>query len=343
MPKRNAHFFEAVLKRRFGRGTCFLCGCRLTTHNRRDEHVFPKWLQKQYELWDENLVLLNGTSIPYRKLTVPCCKDCNSKHLEPFEKIMARAVRKGPRAVRALDPYCVFIWLGKIFYGLLYRELFLPWDRTQKLKGNIAPKWLLKEYAMHHLFLQSVRVPMRFENFFPASILILETEEPKGDPTRAWDFSDNPPTMSIGCRMGKVGIICALQDGGAQQQLHFPQLKKTLPPKLDPMQFREVMAKVRYMARLFNRIPKYFIMKGREGPYTVVQNPLQGYSSKPLFDPWEQAEYVKVLSAMTRIPVEHLFHPPDLVWTWLMGNQRRVFPISPSFADSDSKLRGDSR
>ena len=132
--------------------------------------------------------------------------------------------------------------------------------------------------------------------------------------------------------MGKVGIICALQDGGVQQQLHFPQLQKTLPPKLDAMQFREVMAKVRYMAGLFNRIPKYIIMGGSEGPYMVVQNPLQGFNSKPLFDPWEQAEYAKVLSAMTRIPVEHLFSPPDLVWTWLVGNQRRVVPISPSFA-----------
>lgn len=185
---------------------------------------------------------------------------------------------------------------------------------------------------MHHLFLQSVRVPMRFENFFPASILILETEEPKDDPAAAWDFSDNPPTMSIGCRMGKVGIICALQDGGAQQQSYFPQLKKTLPPKLDPMQFREVTAKVRYKARLFNRIPKYIIIKGNEGPYMVVQNPPQGFSSKLLFDAWDQAEYAQVLSAMTRISVEHLFSPPDLVWTWLTGNQRRVVPVSPSFA-----------
>lgn len=94
MPKHEAHFFEAVLERRFGQSTCFLCGCRLTRHSRRDEHVFPKWLQKQYVLWNKTLVLLNGTTIPYRKLTVPCCKNCNSKHLEPFEKIMARAVRE---------------------------------------------------------------------------------------------------------------------------------------------------------------------------------------------------------------------------------------------------------
>jgi len=326
--KRKTDFFEAIVERRFGWSTCFLCGRRLTERNRRDEHVFPKWLQKRFGLWDEKLTLLNRTTIPYRKLTTPCCLDCNSNHLEPFEKIMSRAVRGGPRQVRALDPYCVFIWLGKIFYGLLYRELFLPWDRAQKKKGSIASKELLREYAMHHLFLQSVRVPLQFLNFFPASILILETQEPKDDPTTAWDFSDNPYTMFIGCRMGKVGIVSVLQDGGAQQSL-FPQLKEALSLKLHPIQFREVMATVRYKAMLFNRTPKYIITRDSEGDYKAMQNPLQGYNRRPLFDPWDQRKYVEILALMTGLPIEYLFQPPDRVLTWLKrpGDRARKMPI----------------
>jgi hypothetical protein len=325
MPKQSkTKFFEAIVERRFGWSTCFLCGRRLTERNRRDEHVFPKWLQRRYRLWDEKLILLNRTTIPYRKLTTPCCADCNSKYLEPIEKTMSGAVRAGPRAVRALDPYYVFIWLGKIFYGVLYRELFLPWDRAQKQKGSIVPKWLLKEeYSMHHLFLQSVRVPMRFANFLPASILILETEEPKGDPTTAWDFNDNPATMFIGCRMGKVGLICVLQDGGAQEQLFFPHLKATLPAKLHPVQFREVMAKIRYQGMLFNRIPKYIITEDSEGNFTAIQQPLQGYNRKPLFDPWDQAKYAEILSAVMRRSIEDIFRPPDLVRTWLTAPNGR--------------------
>src|SRR5262245_21851225 len=137
-------FFEAVLKRKFGFSTCFLCGCRLGRKNRANEHVIPKWVQKKYKLANQQLHLLNGTTIPYRQLTIPCCFTCNNKHLEPLEKRMSRAVAAGASAVRTLDHHDLFLWLGKMFYGLLYRELFLPWDRAGKTRGKITNKQLLK-------------------------------------------------------------------------------------------------------------------------------------------------------------------------------------------------------
>jgi hypothetical protein len=58
--KRKTDFFQAIVERRFGWSTCFLCGRRLTERNRRDEHVFPKWLQKRFGLLDEKLTLLKS-------------------------------------------------------------------------------------------------------------------------------------------------------------------------------------------------------------------------------------------------------------------------------------------
>ena len=48
---------------------CFLCGKDSADSL---EHVFPAWLQRRFQLWDQQLNLLNGTPIPYRNLTVPC-------------------------------------------------------------------------------------------------------------------------------------------------------------------------------------------------------------------------------------------------------------------------------
>ena len=310
--KTETDFFDAVVKRKFGFSTCFLCGCRLGRKNRTNEHVIPKWVQKKFKLKDQKLNLLNGTTIPYRQLTIPCCRTCNNKHLQPIEKRMSRAADQGPKEVRALARHDVFIWLGKMFYGLLYRELFLPWDRAGNYNAKITSKALLKQYEMHHLFLQFVRLPMRFMGFFPASILIVNTHE-TDDPRMGWDFRDELRTMCIACRVGKVGFIGVLQDGGAQEPMF--QLLKLARRKLHPIQFDEVIAKVTYKAMLFNRVPKYIIVDGN--PKTVIQAPLGGFSDKPIFDDWNQEHYAKILCQITGVPMEHLFHPPDQVLTWL--------------------------
>jgi len=309
--------FEQVLERKFGWSTCFLCGCRLGKKNRSDEHVFPKWLQRKYKLVDERLRLPNGTTVPYRQLTIPCCRVCNTKHLHPIEKTMSQAVIGGPRAVKALDPWYIFIWLGKMFYGILYRELFLLWDRARGNKGTITTKEILREYRMHHLLLQSVRVPMQFVGCFPASILIVETQEPE-DKRLSWDYSDDPQSMFIGCRMGSVGLICMLHDGGAQQAIfpRCPGLDIDVPHKLHPIQFREVLARVRYQGMLFNRIPKFVLWQSEEET-KVTMNPLMGFNSKPIFDPWNQLLYSRVLATMTGAPIKLLFRAPDRAWTWL--------------------------
>ena len=109
----------------------------------------------------------------------------------------------------------LFTWLGKIFYGLLHRELFLPLNRQQPTDGMIATDELIRHFSLHHLFLQNVRVPITFKGDFPASLFVYETMSPS-DRRFAWDLRDNLHSLFISIRMGTVGLIGVLQDGGAQ-------------------------------------------------------------------------------------------------------------------------------
>ncbi|MGC2743214.1 MAG: hypothetical protein WA672_08500 [Candidatus Angelobacter sp.] len=84
-----------------------------------DEHVIPKWVQQRYDLWNQRLTLLNKTEISYRQLTIPCCVTCNGTHLNKIETAMQQACDAGAQAVRDLLSQTVFIWMGKILYGLL--------------------------------------------------------------------------------------------------------------------------------------------------------------------------------------------------------------------------------
>jgi len=148
-----------------------------------------------YDLWNLRLTLLNRTTIPYRQLTIPCCATCNNVHLGRIEAEVQAACDEGRKAVLQLPPVTLFLWAGKIFYGLLYREHLLSWSRREADKGPIVPAELLERYRLHHQFLQAARIPFEFSPL-PASIFVYDTLEPTerqmrsiiGTTSPAWAF-----------------------------------------------------------------------------------------------------------------------------------------------------------
>jgi hypothetical protein len=310
--------FRAFEKKEFGPSRCFLCGSNLNNANRSDEHVIPRWVQDRFNLWDKTMTLQNGTLIPYRQLKIPCCKKCNNDFLSPIERSVAEASKTNAKSVRSLGNKTLFLWLGKIFYGILYRESLLSTDRSN-LKGElIVPNELLAEYKMHHFFLQSARIPMVFENSFPASIFVFDLQKPNKIESQ-FDFNDEIQTLTISVRIGKIGILGALQDGGAQANGFCDFFKKLYKFKLHPIQFKELTAMFVYKALLFNRMPKYLISDLPDG-IKIFQLPLGGFSRKPLYDYWDQAVYAKILAQLTGFSLEKIYSPPKRVMSWLYGS-----------------------
>jgi hypothetical protein len=313
--------FHAVERRRFGLSTCFLCGRRLTRNIRSDEHIFPKWLQSRFSLWNEQLTLLNGTQIPYKSLTIPCCRTCNGKHLSLIESAVKTATLKGYNAVSMLDPLTIFLWLGKMFYGILYKELLLVKDRKSGRKATIVSKNQMSAFALHHLFLQAARVDFNFRPAVPASVFVFKLEAPSKKEFQ-WDFQDSLELMTVACRIGDVGLLAALQDGGAQRDSKDVFWSRYQKHKLQPLHFTELTAAFFYSASLLNRVPKFLVFESV--PVEVVQNPLQGFSLKPIFDDWNQEAFAKFLSKMMGLPIEQVFHPSKGVASWLHDARGRV-------------------
>jgi len=309
--------FEAMGEQRVGRTVCFLCGRRLRRGSRSTEHVFPKWLQRRFNLWDQKLTLLNGSDIQYRKLTIPCCRTCNSAVLAPIEKAVERATARGPSAVRSLSKRTLYLWLAKILYGILYKEGLLRTDQRNPKAGRLVRRTTLRGLEMHHRFLQGSRVPMRFLGFFPASIFVFRLQKPANRKFQ-FNFRDSPVALALAFQLGSVGIVGALQDGGAQETGFADYLNRYQRFALHPLQFLELVAHVFYKAALFNRTPKYLTMEGSKA-LQVIQLPLQGFSARPVYDEWSQEMYARILSFHTGLPLERVYAPPDRVATWLNG------------------------
>lgn len=322
----NDSFYNPFDNMSFTYDRCFLCGC-LLKNKKSVEHIFPKWLQNRYSLWNGTITLLNRTTIPYRGLTIPCCRSCNTEYLSPLENTVRLHHEKGYSEFLKLDKIMIFQWIAKIFYGLLFKELSLYVDRSDPNYGFITSPDLLKELRVLHTFLQSIRVPFEFVDFHPWSIFLVETHT-YGD-KRDFDYHDEILTLTFSIRMSGIGIIACLEDNGAQEELFSDYFDKFKGVKLHPTQFDELVAKVTYKASLMNRTPKYMMMLPKEEgqKVTVFSSPLQGFSTKPIFDDWNQRNYAAFLAFQWEkygIRFEDIFREPDMVLSNLVNEDGTV-------------------
>lgn len=287
----------------FSERACFLCGMLLTDHTRTDEDVFPKWLLREFNLWDARMDLLNGTSIRYAQLKIPCCSTCNNEFLSQIENTVHAAYVAGFDAFIELDRDTLFLWLAKILYGVLVREMLLPLDRANPDAGPIVGPDILKQFRMHHYLLQGAVARVTWEGN-PASVMLYRTQV-GAMREKNFDFADGPFGPFLSLRLGPIGIISVLQDWGALEAHAWAQLEQAKKLVLAPLQFRELMAVGRFWAYKFNRVPNYLIsQQDRRGHVMVL--PLGGLSGKPLWDAFDHEEYAYMLAATLDVPVERV-------------------------------------
>lgn len=300
---------------------CFLCGKHLS-NRKTDEHVFPKWLQRKHDLWEQQLSLLNQTFIKYRQLTIPCCKKCNNEHLGQLESKIEKAFRSGYKAVSSLPDVILYQWMGKIFYGILRRELQLYADLSDKEAGTIIPPELIQSFSSLHLFLQSIRKPFGFSEGGHFSALVVNMHY--GKTFANYDFMDNLPFMVIALQSDDVGVILALQDAGLIRDTYGRYVTDIAGRKLVPIQFDELYAKVLYQVSLLTRVPKFITAASNDSssPVKVFMMPLAGFSTVPVLKKWNQEDYAHCLAAILsrshpEVTMDKIFVPPGKVMTWM--------------------------
>ena len=185
----------------FTNDRCFLCGEILTDNNRTKEHVYPKWLQNKFNLWNDSLVLLNRTKIKYKDLIIPCCRKCNEIMSAKIEKPIQMSVDGGYNEFIKCDKTKIFQWLNKIAYGVLFKEISLKLERSNPNSESIYSVEEMKERKMQYMFLKSIINNTKFNNK-PYSILIFKI---KNNVDRYWSFEN--PFLHTFCRLLNVTIL----------------------------------------------------------------------------------------------------------------------------------------
>jgi len=261
---------------RFGDDSCFLCGVHVPegSPDRTREHVFPKWLLKELDLWDASVIQIDGRPLRYRQLTVPCCATCNGVDLSAVEARARSAFEGGPTSFSALDRRDLFIWLGKIYYGLVYKESLRPLSVRDSDGARLVPTEHLESIQFHHFLMQAAAGVVTWDSTSPgpASFHFFECLDSEV-PAERFDYMDDLFIPIIGMRIGKVGVVGVLQDWGRSEGVRQPHIDAAKTFALHPTQFREVYARLAYMSEN-SWIDLDHLVTGKDGAAQVmIPNP----------------------------------------------------------------------
>src|SRR5262249_34980965 len=162
--------------------------------------------------------LPNEARFTYGSYTVPCCKPCNSRMSEVFERPISHLHSQGFNAitehVRRDGPWLIFKWLALIFFKAHLKDTSLRFHLDlRKGSQNIGDAYPWEDFYHIHCIARSFHTGAKLAAPVLGSFFILpgKTGTPFGD----FDYSDlyGPKTMLL--RLGEIVFVAALMDSCA--------------------------------------------------------------------------------------------------------------------------------
>lgn len=307
---------------------CFICGIKLDSANNSKEHVFPKWLLSKYQLYDHQIGQLNGSGQFYRTLKVPCCIKCNGSLLSPVEKRISEVFSGGfDNFKNNLSDKDLFIWLSKIYYGILYNESLKPANPREPNGKRIVDPRFVEYLGLLHFLLQTVRGLVEWGDRNPATIFIYRCLT-SSESELNFDYLDYNGLPVLGIRIGDIGIICLFEDWGSSYNIRNDHLSAAERISLHPTQFREVF--VRWLEIYLNSEVKHSYLISENEIMQVIPIFLKARREAD----FNVERYVSHLARYWDVETSDILNANKAVITYLIDNAGQ--PLQ--FEDIDIKL-----
>lgn len=285
-------FYNPFEELQFNNDICFLSGVDLNEINRSEIMIFPQWILNEYDLNEKQFKMMDAAnSWKYNELKLPCTIEV-AKAYEKLETYIENIFQQGFVALKNIDQHQLFLWVGKIVYGVLYYEMILEEKLAQRKKVPFAIHEELKEkYELFHLTLQSLIGPIKFGDTPPWSFTFQQINYTQN----IFNYRDDAVNLMFSLSMKDFGIIACFQDGGLVKKYLNEILSKIGETKLHAIQFEEVCAKSYYANYLLKRKPAYSFSKSNNNLMIhTEQIPLVQLNS--CFLHWDEKMYAQVLA-----------------------------------------------
>jgi hypothetical protein len=287
---------NALRRNRISSDTCFLCAKELTDSTRTVEHIIPRWIQDRCNIGDDKMTFRNGTSMLYKRATIPCCKKCNNECLSQLEQHIKKKLERGKEGIREVSPLTWYLWIGKIRLALAYKDCLIALDQKNPNSPRLGlPEEMDRISVIRHL-LQFIRfdkdAALRISNA-PDSVFTFfcqDTDTPKCQ----WDFKNLLHPMVTALRLGKLGVVVAFRDERYIEAACAHRLLAYRFVDLHPMQFIEVFARVSWIASHQHSYSMYRTSADL-GHFGVDTIPAWKHSPEELFEDLDQSRFPAIL------------------------------------------------
>ena len=278
---------------RFGPATCFLSGQPVGPDD--TVPIFAEWLQTRYALAERPIQLLDQRTVLIRDLRLPASPAARQR-IDELESRVAAATAQGPAALRALGDDTLFLWLGKMFYGIFITELLNEFEPLIKPKYPLAENAaLVRRFQVFFQLLQGLRVPTEYADFVPGSIFVLEADP--AEDVIPFEYDDDLNTLVFSIKLGKTVLVACLVDIGLVGQAMRKVYADAQRP-LHPVQIAEFKARVYYAAHLLHVVPDVYPRHPRPGDTQITFDALIDDVTGAIFNPWENSAYTQTLAEM---------------------------------------------
>lgn len=275
----------------FSDKSCFLSGEDLT-HADETLSVFPEWILDRFDYRDRKFTLMDTVnSTTYGALKLPCSPSVKLA-LDVLDEEVKAAFDQGYEGMKALDSHRLFLWIGRIVYGVLFLEIQHEQKRSQDRGKEFGMSPVLKQrYSLFHLMLQSLISPVYFkEGLKPWSISIVKLKYSQ----EVFNHRDDAINLIFSLGINGFGIIACLQDNGVLTAEHQDILDKAGDTELHPIQFEELCARFLYSNYLLQAFPK-FDLDFTDERVTIEALPVVAEPNKALFSVWDNTMFEQVL------------------------------------------------
>jgi len=284
--------FNPIENLHFNNRICFLSGADLDDEN-ESVSVFPEWILDRFSLRNKSFKMMDQvTNIQYQDIRLPCSPEVRNA-LDALEEEIETAFTHGYDGVKKLREERLFLWMGKIVYGVLYHDLRAELNRPLRKKDDkefeLSPV-LKQRFSLFHLMLQSLIAPVEFKGTKPWTIGIVKLKYSRA----TFNYRDEPINLNFSLGMNGFGIVACLQDSGIVGEHEQFIMQKIGEKVLHPVQFEELCGRFLYANYLLKHPAVYHIKT--EGEKIIIEAVLPEEKQHRLFASWDGNMFARVLT-----------------------------------------------